>query len=495
MICAEDEIGLGNDHDGILVLDKKAKIGTPVAKQFGITKDTIYEIGLTPNRADAMSHYGVARDFMAALKYRKQIGPNINLSLIPKKEEVKFKNNSSVKIVIEDEGKCYRYSGLVLKDVSVKESPKWLKDRLESLGLKTINNVVDITNYVLHFLGQPLHAFDLDAIQGKTIKVRCPKQNTSFTTLDGNEWKLDQNDLMICDSSKEMCIAGVFGGLDSGVNENTKNIFIESALFDPVSIRKTAKRHGLNTDASFRYERGVDPEMVIPALLKATKMIVELTGGKIDSNIIDVHPLKSDNFSFEINFENIRNLCGFSLSNDAMTELLNYLEIKVENKKNNTANVTVPSYRNDVTREVDIAEDILRIYGYNNILIPEKINSSPSFNPTKNHINLQQKISNHLASLGCLETLSNSLTKTSYLELIKETKSNMDYHVNLLNPLSNDTAVLRQSLVYNMLEIIKYNQQHGEPNCKLFEGENLPKSWKYFYRKKTTSYWNKWTAK
>ena len=208
-----------------------------------------------------------------------------------------------------------------------------------------------------------------------------------------------------------MCFAGVFGGLDSGVNEKTKNIFIESALFDPVSIRKTAKRHGLNTDASFRYERGVDPEMVIPALLKATKMIVELTGGKIDSNIIDVHPLKSDNFSFEINFENIRNLCGFSLSNDAMTELLNYLEIKVENKKNNTANVTVPSYRNDVTREVDIAEDILRIYGYNNILIPEKINSSPSFTPTKNHINLQQKISNHLASLGCLETLSNSLTK------------------------------------------------------------------------------------
>ena len=485
MICAEDEIGLGSDHEGILVLDKKAKIGIPASEYFGLTKDTIFEIGLTPNRADAMSHYGVARDLMVALKYRKVINSNSKLTQLPKKEEIKCKDNGSVKIEIHDQEKCYRYTGLVLKNISVKDSPKWLKIRLESIGVKSINNIVDITNYVLHYLGQPLHAFDLDTIEEGTIKVRCPKQNTSFTTLDETQRKLDQNDLMICNNSKEMCIAGVFGGLDSGVNKNTKNIFIESALFNPVSIRKTAKRHGLNTDASFRYERGVDPEMVIPALLKATRMVIELAGGEVDSNIFDVHPVKSNYFSFEINFENIRKLCGFSLSNDEMTELLNYLEIKVENKENDIANVTVPNYRNDVTREVDIAEEVLRIYGFNNILIPEKINSSPSFTPTKNHVNLQQKISNHLASLGCFEALSNSLTKSTYVEMLKSTENNNDYHVNLLNPLSNDTAVLRQSLIYNILEIIKHNQHNGEPNCKLFEwGKTYQKVEATFIEKK-----------
>ena len=466
MICAEDEIGLGDGHDGILVLDKDANIGDSVANYFNVVRDTIFEIGLTPNRADAMSHYGVARDLLAALKFKKLLPPSSALKAIPEKSQIETRKNIEINISIEDAYQCQRYTGVIIKNIQVKQSPKWLKDKLESIGIKPINNIVDVTNYVLHHFGQPLHAFDLDKIIGKEIKVRSPEDQTLFTTLDGQERKLDKEDIMICNSEKEMCLAGVFGGLESGVTEKTKTIFIESALFNPVLIRKTAKRHGLNTDASFRYERGVDPSMVLPALIKASEIITDLSGGEIASKILDVHPKETKDISFEINFEKIRKIGGIKLDNKTITELLTHLEIKVDRIKTNKALVNVPAYRNDVTREIDIAEEVLRIYGYNNIEIPEKINSSPSIPKLKSNHSIQQKISNHLVSLGCFEIMNNSLVKREYGNFLDEKSNN---HISLLNPLSNDTATLRKSLIYGAVEVLKFNHFNGNPNGTIFE--------------------------
>jgi len=466
MICAEDEIGLGDSHDGILVLDKDANIGDSVANYFNVVRDTIFEIGLTPNRADAMSHYGVARDLLAALKFKKLLPPSSALKAIPEKSQIETRKNIEINISIEDAYQCQRYTGVIIKNIQVKQSPKWLKDKLESIGIKPINNIVDVTNYVLHHFGQPLHAFDLDKIIGKEIKVRSPEDQTLFTTLDGQERKLDKEDIMICNSEKEMCLAGVFGGLESGVTEKTKTIFIESALFNPVLIRKTAKRHGLNTDASFRYERGVDPSMVLPALIKASEIITDLSGGEIASKILDVHPKETKDISFEINFEKIRKIGGIKLDNKTITELLTHLEIKVGSVKTNKALVNVPAYRNDVTREIDIAEEVLRIYGYNNIEIPEKINSSPSIPKLKSNHSIQQKISNHLVSLGCFEIMNNSLVKREYGNFLDEKSNN---HISLLNPLSNDTATLRKSLIYGAVEVLKFNHFNGNPNGTIFE--------------------------
>ena len=466
MICAEDEIGIGDGHDGILVLDKDATIGDSAANYFSVVSDTIFEIGLTPNRADAMSHYGVARDLLAALKFKKLLPLDSALKTIPKKSQIETRKNIEISISIEDADQCQRYTGIVIKSIKVKPSPKWLKDKLESIGIKPINNIVDVTNYVLHYYGQPLHAFDLDKIIGKEIKVRTPKDKTLFTTLDGQERKLDKEDIMICNSEKEMCLAGVFGGLDSGVTEKTKTIFIESALFNPVSIRKTAKRHGLNTDASFRYERGVDPSMVLPALIKASEIIKNLSGGEIASEILDVHPKETKDISFEINFEKIRKIGGIKLDNKTITDLLTHLEIKVDSINTNKALVSVPAYRNDVTREIDIAEEVLRIYGYNNIDIPEKINSSPSIPKLKSNHSIQQKISNHLVSLGGYEIMNNSLVKREYGNFLDEKSNN---HISLLNPLSNDTATLRKSLIYGAVEVLKFNHFNGNPNGIIFE--------------------------
>ena len=466
MICAEDEIGLGDAHDGILVLNKDANIGDSAANYFNVVRDTIFEIGLTPNRADAMSHYGVARDLLAALKFKKLLPPSSALKAIPEKSQIETRKNIEINISIEDAYQCQRYTGIIIKNIQVKQSPKWLKDKLESIGIKPINNIVDVTNYVLHHFGQPLHAFDLDKIIGKEIKVRSPEDQTLFTTLDGQERKLDKEDIMICNSEKEMCLAGVFGGLESGVTEKTKTIFIESALFNPVLIRKTAKRHGLNTDASFRYERGVDPSMVLPALIKASEIITDLSGGEIASKILDVHPKETKDISFEINFEKIRKIGGIKLDNKTITELLTHLEIKVGSVKTNKALVNVPAYRNDVTREIDIAEEVLRIYGYNNIGIPEKINSSPSIPKLKSNHSIQQKISNHLVSLGCFEIMNNSLVKREYGNFLDEKSNN---HISLLNPLSNDTATLRKSLIYGAVEVLKFNHFNGNPNGTIFE--------------------------
>ncbi|MDG1689668.1 MAG: phenylalanine--tRNA ligase subunit beta [Flavobacteriales bacterium] len=466
MICAEDEIGLGDGHDGILILDKDANIGDSVSNYFNVVRDTIFEIGLTPNRADAMSHYGVARDLLAALKFKKLLPFDSALKAIPEKSQIEIRKNIEVNISIEDAEQCHRYTGIVIKNIQVKPSPKWLKEKLESIGIKPINNIVDVTNYVLHDFGQPLHAFDLDKIIGKEIKVRAPKDQTLFTTLDGQERKLDKEDIMICNSEKAMCLAGVFGGLESGVTEKTKTIFIESALFNSVLIRKTAKRHGLNTDASFRYERGVDPSMVLPALIKASEIITDLSGGEIASEIFDVHPKETKDISFEINFEKIRKIGGIDLDNKTITELLNQLEIKVGSIKTNKALVNVPAYRNDVTREIDIAEEVLRIYGYNNIEIPEKINSSPAIPKLKSSHSIQQKISNHLVSLGGYEIMNNSLVKREYGNFLDEKSNN---HISLLNPLSNDTATLRKSLIYGAVEVFKFNHFNGNPNGTIFE--------------------------
>ena len=478
MICAKDEIGLEDDHKGIIVLDNSAEIGTTAARYFNITSDTIFEIGLTPNRADAMSHYGVARDLMVGLKFKKLISSNTNLKDLPTNSELTFNKNDNIQINIENPKLCYRYSGIIIKNINVKPSPIWLKEKLESIGLKPINNIVDITNYTLHLYGQPLHAFDLDKISGDIINIKTPKKETSFITLDGTERKLHVEDVMICNGEKEMCLAGVFGGLDSGVSNSTKNIFIESALFNAVSIRKTAKRHGLNTDASFRYERGVDSNMVIPALIKASQLILELGGGEISSEIFDFYPEKQNDYTFEINFDNVRKIGGFNIDNHEIMEILNYLEIELEIIKGNIAKVLVPNYRNDVRREIDITEEVMRIYGYNNILIPEKINSTPSIPALKNNHTVQQKISNHLVSLGFHEMINNSLTKDLY---VGNGENNKNKEIALLNPLSKDNSVLRETLIFGGVEATKHNHFNGNPNTKLFE-------WGKVYGKKNTHF-------
>ena len=470
MICAEDEIGLGKEHDGIMVLDKKATIGKDAANYFNLEDDTVFEIGLTPNRADGMSHYGVARDLLVALKHQKLVPNNTTLKALPEAKKWSTSSNyKNFKVIVDQEDKCHRYAGLILENISIKESPDWLKNKLKSIGLKPINNVVDTTNFVLHELGQPLHAFDLDEIEGNTIKVRCPKKDQLFTTLDGTERKLHENDLMICNNTIEMCLAGIFGGEKSGVKESTTTVFIESALFEPVSTRKTAKRHGLNTDASFRFERGVDPAMVIPALVMAAEVMHDVAGGNVCSEIIDVHPVKDHPIEVSINYSNIRKLCGIELSNQEMNTILNLLDIQVNKTSENTADLLVPNYRNDVTREADIAEEVLRIYGYNEVELPTKLESSMSFTPARNAVKLQKRISDHLSSRGLNEILSNSLSKRAHIQAIDSTTDLDSQHVSLLNPLSNDTAILRQSLVYNLVDVIKSNQNHGEANCALFE--------------------------
>ncbi len=461
MICAEDEVGLGDNHEGVVILNSSSKIGSDVKDYFDVRIDTIFEIGLTPNRADAMSHYGVARDLLVALKFKKIINQNTQLKKLPIYKKLDLKVEESINIQIDNPKQCYRYSGVIIKNVNVRPSPNWLIEKLESIGLKPINNVVDITNYVLHNYGQPLHAFDYDKINGKIVHIKTPKKDTLFTTLDSVERKLNENDIMICNKDQEMCIGGVFGGENSGVSKKTKNIFIESAVFNPVSVRKTAKRHGLNTDASFRYERGVDCKMVMPALYEASELVVDLCNGVIASEFYDNFPNKESDYTFQINFDNIRKTGGFSIHNKEITKILNLLEIQTEKTGVNSAQITVPNYRADVQREIDITEEIMRIYGYNNIDIPKKINSSPSLTTFKSRHSLEQKISNHLVSLGFMEMMNNSLSKESF---------GVDKNsIQLLNPLSKDTSKLRISLIFGALEILKFNHFNGSPNNKFFE--------------------------
>ena len=464
MICAEDELGLGASHDGILILDDQLKPGTKAADVFNIEIDEVFEIGLTPNRADAMSHYGVARDFRAGL-----IQHGINLELItPSVSDFQVdERRLRVDVEVDKKESAPRYCGISIVDVEVKDSPEWIQNRLKSIGLSPKNNIVDITNYVLHELGQPLHAFDAEKIEGNKVVVKTLESGTKFTTLDGIERELHSEDIMICDAAlNPLCIAGVFGGINSGVTEKTTSIFLESAYFNPVSIRKTAKRHALNTDASFRFERGIDINFTKYALKRAAILIKEYSNGKIASDVMDFYPEKMEDFQVFLSYDNAFRLIGQELDKETIKNILASLEIKISSETEAGLGLTIPSFRVDVQREADIIEEILRVYGYNNIKFSHKLNSSISFNSNKDTI-VENVVANHLTSLGFNETMANSLTKEDYISLSKNLKA--EFNVSMLNPLSNDLKVLRQSLLFSGLESISYNLNRKNNSLKLYE--------------------------
>ena len=454
MICAEDEIGLGPDHDGIMVLDSAAKIGSQAKEYFNLEDDFVFEIGLTPNRADAASHLGVARDLSAYLQIPV---------IMPDLSAFHVKDNSlKIPVSVQDTIACPRYSSLTISGIKVDQSPDWLKEKLNAIGVRPINNVVDATNYILHDLGQPLHAFDADAIKGNQVIVKTCPENTSFKTLDELDRKLSVDDLMICNAEDAMCIAGVFGGITSGVNAGTTNIFLESAWFNAVSIRKTAKRHGLKTDASFRFERGTDPEMTVVALKKAAILISELTGGHISSDFSDHYPVPAKPFDIEISFKNVNRLIGKDISAAEIRTTLTGLGISIISETIEGMALQVPAYKVDVTREVDIVEEILRIHGYDNIEIPTQIKASLNFTAKPDKEVLQNQIADLLSANGFMEILSNSLTKLSY-------SSQPEQAVKILNPLSSDLDVMRQSLLFSGLEAVSYNQNRRNADLKLYE--------------------------
>ncbi len=464
MICAEDELGLGKNHDGIMVLDKDIPVGTNAATIFDIENDSVFEIGLTPNRADAMSHWGTARDLKAGLQ-RKDL---ILELMTPSVSNFKVDNRLlKLDVEVKNPELAPRYCGLTISDIKVTESPTWLQHRLKAIGLTPKNNVVDVTNYVLHELGQPLHAFDANQITGNRIEVKTVASGTKFTTLDEVERELHAEDLMICDAEKPLCIAGVFGGINSGVTKGTTTIFLESAYFNPVSIRKTAKRHGLNTDASFRFERGIDPTITEYALKRAAILIQELAGGNITSDIVDLYPKKIEDFQVFLSFENTAKLIGETLPEETIKDILTSLEIKVNNITESGLGLTIPAYRNDVQREADVIEEILRVYGYNNIQFSQKLNASISNIDKFSDYRVQNTISNQLVGQGFHEILANSLTTPEYIKLSKQLQE--ENNVVMLNPLSNDLAVMRQSILFSGLEAIAYNSNRKRSDLKFFE--------------------------
>ncbi len=464
MLCAEDELGLGKSHDGIMVLNSDLKVGTPCASVFDIENDQVFEIGLTPNRADAMSHWGVARDLKAGLLQKE-----ISLELITPSVSAYHTYNRTLKMDIEVEDKTLapRYCGVTISKVQVKASPAWLQHRLKAIGLNPINNIVDATNYVLHELGQPLHAFDAAKITGHKVIVKTLPAKTKFTTLDGVERELHQDDLMICDAEKPMCIAGVFGGLHSGVSENTTSIFLESAYFNPVSIRKTAKRHGLNTDASFRFERGIDPNITEYALKRGALLIQEIAGGEVSSDIADFYPKKIEDFQVRFTFDNAKKLIGQEIPKETIKHILSSLDIKVNNVTETGLGLTVPAYRNDVQREADIIEEILRVYGYNNVKTNTKLNASISNTSKFEDYKIQNTIGNLLVGQGFFEIMSNSLTSPNYTNLSEQLKETQN--ISMLNPLSNELSALRQSLLFSGLEAVAFNLNRKRNDLKLFE--------------------------
>ncbi|MEO9892933.1 phenylalanine--tRNA ligase subunit beta [Aurantibacter sp.] len=464
MICAADELGLGTDHDGIMVLDSKLNPGTPCAEIFEIENDEVFEIDLTPNRADAMSHLGVARDLQAGLERRKISKKLITPSVGKFHVDVRARK---LQVTVENSKLAPRYCGITLSNLTVQQSPDWLKNRLKAIGLSPINNVVDITNYVLHELGQPLHAFDADRVYDKNIIVKTATKGTKFMTLDGVEHILHEDDLMICDAEKPMCIAGVFGGINTGVTEKTTSIFLESAYFDPVTIRKTAKRHGLNTDASFRFERGIDIENVEYALKHAALLIKEVTGGDITSDIVDFYPKQFEDHQVFLSFEKINKLIGEEIPKDTIKSILASLQIKVKSVTESGLGLAIPSYRVDVQREVDVIEEILRVYGYNNIKFGDKLNASVAKSTKFDAHKLEQKIGDQLASQGYYEIMTNSLTSPEYQSLSEQLSA--EESVQMLNPLSNDLSVMRSSMLFNGLETISYNVNRKKSNLKLFE--------------------------
>ena len=464
MICAEDELGLGESHDGILILDENLKPGTPAAKIFNIESDQVFEIGLTPNRADAMSHYGVARDLRAAKIIRDKQSELITPSVSNFKVD---KRTLKIDVQVENDKLAPRYCGVTISGISVKPSPSWLQNRLKAIGLTPKNNVVDVTNYVLHELGQPLHAFDAAKIKGNKVIVKTVAAGTKFTTLDDIERTLDAEDLMICNAEEPMCIAGVFGGKDSGVNENTSSIFLESAYFNPVSIRKTAKRHTLSTDASFRFERGIDPTITEYALKRAALLIQEVAGGEITSDVTDIYPKKIEDFQVFLTFDKIRKIIGQDIPKDIIKKILVALDIKINNVTEAGLGLLIPSYRVDVQREIDVIEEILRVYGYNNIEFSQKLNATISNSSRTEEFKVQNIISNQLCSLGFNEMMANSLTTPDYVKLSDKIRE--EFNVLMLNPLSNDLSAMRQSMLFSGLEAVSFNINRKRADLKFFE--------------------------
>lgn len=464
MICAEDELGLGEGHDGIMILNEDLKPGTLGKDVFDVETDEVFEIGLTPNRADAMSHFGVARDLKAGLVLKDKIIELITPSVSNFKVD---KRTLKVDVSVEDDKLAPRYCGVTISDITVKPSPSWLQNRLKAIGLTPKNNIVDVTNYVLHELGQPLHAFDANKIKGNKVIIKTVEAGTKFTTLDDVERTLDAEDLMICHADGPMCIAGVFGGKDSGVNENTTAIFLESAYFNPVSVRKTAKRHALNTDASFRFERGIDPTITSYALKRAALLIQEVAGGEITSDIVDIYPKKIEDFQVFLNFEKVTKVIGEELPKEIIKKILVSLDIKVTNVTEAGLGLVIPSYRVDVQREIDVIEEILRVYGYNNIKFTEKLNATIANSSRTEEYKVQNIVANQLCSLGFNEMMANSLTTPNYIKLSENLKE--EFNVIMLNPLSNDLSAMRQSMLFSGLEAISFNINRKRGDLKLFE--------------------------
>jgi phenylalanyl-tRNA synthetase beta chain len=464
MICAEDELGLGDSHEGIMILAEDLVPGTLASKVFKIETDEVFEIGLTPNRADAMSHWGVARDLRAGL-----IQKNSNQSELITPSVNKFKVDKrtlKIDVKVEDIKLAPRYCGVTISGITVKPSPEWLKNRLKSIGLTPKNNIVDVTNYVLHEIGQPLHAFDAAKINGN-ILVKTVASGTKFTTLDGIERSLHEEDLMICDEKGPLCIAGVFGGQNSGVSENTNTIFLESAYFNPVAIRKTAKRHTLSTDASFRFERGIDPSITEYALKRAAILIQEVAGGEITSDIIDVYQKKIEDFSVVLNFNNVSKIIGQEIPKETIKKILVSLDIKVTSVSESSLGLVIPAYRVDVQREIDVIEELLRVFGYNNINFTKKLNATVSNSGRTEDYKVQNIIANQLTSLGFNEMMANSLTTPDYVKLSENLRE--EFNVLILNPLSNDLSAMRQSLLFSGLEAISFNINRRNSDLKLFE--------------------------
>jgi phenylalanyl-tRNA synthetase beta chain len=467
MICAEDEIGLGTSHDGIMVLDGNAVVGTPAAQYFNIESDVILEVDLTPNRIDSASHIGVARDLAASLQ---QNNPKIKTNR-PSVEGFKtHTNNFPVKVVVENTEACPRYSGVTISGITVAESPDWLKNRLRSIGLSPINNVVDITNFVLHECGQPLHAFDGDKITDNQIVVKTLPAATRFVTLDGKERELHNQDLMICNTREGMCMAGVFGGLESGVTNTTKKIFLESACFNPVYIRKTSRRHGLFTDASFRFERGTDPNITVYALKRAAMLICEVAGGEVSSPVVDVYPTPVADFDVYVAWKNIHRLIGKTLGHDVIKNILGALEIRILKETADGLQVAVPPYRVDVQRESDVIEEILRIYGFNNVETSLKVNSTIVYSPKPDGHQLKNAVANLLTGNGFQEIMCNSLTRAAYCDGLSDFPRSAV--VELANPLSSDLNGMRPTLLFGGLETIVHNRNRQHPDLKLFEFGN-----------------------
>lgn len=470
MICAEDEIGVGTSHDGIIVLPSDTKVGTPAAEIFKVENDTVYEIGITPNRIDGASHIGCARDIYAFLKTSGAV-PGVKL-VLPDTSNFKVDNhNLEIPVEVVSTDRCLRYSGVTISGITVKESPDWLKKRVESVGIRSINNVVDVTNFILFEYGQPLHSFDADEIKGNKVIVKTLDEGTSFVTLDEQERKLSSEDLMICNAEEPMCIGGVFGGLKSGIKDTTKNVFLESACFSPVSVRKTAKRHNLHTDAAFHFERGVDPETTVEILKRAALLIKEVAGGEISSEIVDIYPKKQEKAVIKLEFSYLDRIIGKKIEVSKVKEILTALDFEITDETSDYLVVKAPTYRVDVKENCDVAEEILRIYGYDNVEIPLEVHSVLSYSAKPNKEKLTNKVSDYLSDTGFCEAMCNSLTQSAYYDGLESFKP--ENLVLVKNPLSAQMNSMRMTLLFGALESVAFNINQKNDIIKLYEFGNV----------------------